>query len=298
MCLYNNIYGHIVSRFIRRRRHLNCKYCLFKANGCSMTDNNDNFQIDSESQYKIVHQTLTKQNKPSSVLRFLMRAMESYRSARKMGWSRPWNKYGVVNFQSFRVRPMEDTVLLNLATQILETECKDLPDKARCFVEELLSDKKKLMGFIFIHEVTENKTVKFEGATLSLGRVNNKRFRDRLDIILESPVHGGASVGLKRLRIFVDPYNKQRKQPLWQYTGSTQTKFSNNLFAQLSHYSWEWQNQQDRRWDHWTSKYIDYFGPRQWSLDRTYFFSCDNPQARISPDDTNNLGDELDKRAC
>lgn len=74
----------------------------------------DNLEIRSEADYQNVLATLSRRDRPHAILRFLMRALESYRAARKMGWSRPWNKYGVVNFQSFKLDPAQDHELLAL----------------------------------------------------------------------------------------------------------------------------------------------------------------------------------------
>ena len=73
------------------------------------------------------------------------------------------------------------------------------------------------MGFVFTHEFSEDGK-QYEGATLSLGRKNQKRYRDRIDIIFESPVIAGISQGLERIRVYIDPYREKDKNTLlWIY---------------------------------------------------------------------------------
>jgi hypothetical protein len=146
------------------------------------------------------------------------------------------------------------------------------------------------MGFIFVHEYTENqgldKKNDYEGATLSLGRrvkdKGNQRYRDRIDIIVESPVINGISQGLQRTRIYIDPYCKQNKEPLWQgELDSTHKPPLTQLFNSLSDTSWSWANDTQHIWDHWTSAYIDYFGNRQKPISKSYFFVEQSPASRI-----------------
>ena len=82
--------------------------------------------------------------------------------------------------------------------------------------------------------------------------------------------------------MFVDPYNSERKEPLWctnlnaPFADATQ-----QLFAQLADSSWQWAGDEERVWDHWTSRYIDYFGPRMWPMSKSYFYVPDKPDARL-----------------
>lgn len=240
------------------------------------------FTIDSEAHYQGIRSILSKESQKPGILRLLMRAMEAYRSARKYGWSRPWNKYGVMNVQSFRIRPLADTQLIAMAIQTLQREIPDIPREIEGTIHELLLDKKKLMGFLFVQETTDPDGSLFEGINISLGRVNAKRYRDRLDIIIESPMTENKTQGPTRVRVYLDPYDKGRKDPLWTYQEneikSEQTKAD---FESLAAISWEWANSPSRIWDHWTSKYIDYFGPRQWNPLSTYFYHEIYPEARV-----------------
>jgi hypothetical protein len=167
----------------------------------------------NDNDYLKTKALLNAGKKPRTVLRHMMQALEDYRQTKKYGWSRAWNKYDVVNFQSFKLT-QSDTELRQLAADLLANECLGLPIIAQGFVEGLLGGKQLPMGFVFVHEFNDNGQL-YEGATLSFGRVNatNRRYRDRLDIILESPVVDGSSQGLARLRVYVDPYlegNKHR----------------------------------------------------------------------------------------
>lgn len=226
--------------------------------------------IQSDSEYRETSIALHQQRHPPRVLRRLMNAFESYRQARKYGWSRPWNKVDLLNFLSFRLHMREDVWLLDTARRVLAENASRMPDEARAFVDELLADS-DLMGFFFVHDFTEGER-QHEGATLSLGRVNQKRYRDRIDIIVESELVEGRSQGLSRCRIFIDPFRDQERQLLWRadFTPAADSACQ-PLFAALSHLSHAWQYDTDRLWDHWTSAYIDYFGDRALHPQASFF---------------------------
>jgi hypothetical protein len=57
---------------------------------------------------------MDRQQRPPSILRFLM-GDELYRQARKIGWSRPWNKYGINTFLSFKLDFPQDDDLVERA---------------------------------------------------------------------------------------------------------------------------------------------------------------------------------------
>lgn len=230
------------------------------------------YDIDSESDHDQVMKLISERKKPNAILRLLMNAFEGYRQARKLGWSRPWNKVDLINFQSFRVLKRRDQDLLILANQVIAQNCQNMPASALEFTNNLINHCDSLMAFIFVHEYTKDGQL-YEGATLSLGCKNHKRYRDRLDIIVESPVIDGVSQGFERLRVFVDPYTGE-KAPLWSdtlYPDAVSTPASAALFERLSEISSDWQFQKDKRWDHWTSDYIDYFGPREKHIENSFF---------------------------
>ena len=234
-----------------------------------MTEAPEVVDIKDEAGYRLAMATLNKQNRAPVVLRLLMGAFEAYRQARRIGWSRPWNKYGINTFQSFRLRFPADSTLIDLARAVLDADCPDMPENADSFIQELLSDP-ELMGFIFVHEF-EKEGQRFEGATLSFGRKTGRRYRDRLDLIVEAPIDGGSIGALSRLRIFIDPY-RGIKPPLWESALDASTSApAASLYAELGRLSHDWAHDADKLWDHWTSRYIDYFGPRRWPLSNTPF---------------------------
>ena len=209
---------------------------------------------------------LNKQDRPPAVLRVLMNAFESYRQVRKIGWSRPWNKYGIKTFRSYRLDLGKDTDLIALARDILNEAGSDVPESARDYVNDLLDDgpeaRTQLMGFIFFHEIDDGKRV-FEGATLSFGRKVKKRYRDRLDFIFETPVLDGRAGQFTRLRIFVDPFQGV-KPPLWETECSADfLSAAPAAFQRLCAIYTTWESVPGRPWDHWTSAYIEHFGRRR-----------------------------------
>ncbi|MDH5609487.1 MAG: hypothetical protein OEY56_08405 [Cyclobacteriaceae bacterium] len=237
--------------------------------------------IQSEEDYKKIQSELGRKKKPAKILKLLMNALESYRQSKKYGWSRPWNKYDLVNFQSFMLRPETDEHLVTAMQQILRQQFPGMAQDAQDFCDELLANREQLMGFIFYHEFHDNG-IDYEGVTLSFGRVNAKRFRDRLDLILESPIDQGKSMGLNRARLFVDPYREGVREPLYQEITTALQPVSRELFDLLCGYSWDWANDENRLWDHWTSHYIDYFGDRKLDLDTSYFYTGVEKTSRIS----------------
>ena len=239
------------------------------------------YNVSSEQDYQQALSTLSQAKQPAAILKLIMRGFEAYRAARKMGWSRPWNKYDLVNFQSLRIQPRQDQALIQLALQLIHDEPTDIPVAALDFITELTGDA-NLMGFIFCHEYQKDGR-RWEGATLSLGRKNNRRYRDRFDVIVESEIIDGISVGLSRIRFYVDPYSGKPGPPLWQTDMKPVSETAIQLFSHLSEASWTWAAQAERNWDHWTSRYIDYFGPRQFDLPQSYFFLPQNSAGRMAP---------------
>ncbi|MDP7339875.1 MAG: hypothetical protein QF786_11220, partial [Vicinamibacterales bacterium] len=144
--------------------------------------------IETEGQYRSAVKQLDQDKKPPFLLRLLMNALESYRQARKMGWSRPQNKYGLTVFHSFRLDRSDDRPLIDLVMKACLTEFTELDGPAGQYIRGLLEDP-NLMGFIFVHDCLEERT-KYEGMTFSFGRVatGQARHRDRFDLILESEV--------------------------------------------------------------------------------------------------------------
>ncbi len=63
--------------------------------------------IENEAQYHETSKILSAKKHPPAILRLLMNSFERYRQARKFGWSRPWNKVDLMNFQSFKLNTNE-----------------------------------------------------------------------------------------------------------------------------------------------------------------------------------------------
>jgi len=103
--------------------------------------------------------------------------------------------------------------------------------------------------------------------------------------VFEAPVGEDNRAGdLTRLRVFADPYRGQKdKEPLWSAAvEGTLSPAAALLFETLSNASWAWAEDETRLWDHWTSSYIDYFGPRDWPLRQSHFWVPGHPQARLA----------------
>lgn len=237
--------------------------------------------LNTEEDYLSVKAIIDAGKKPGNVLRTMMQALENYRQGKKYGWSRPWNKYDTVNFQSFVLNDA-DSDLRKAALELIECEFPGIPEEPKAFITALLSDGQPAMGFVFIQEFNDKGQL-YEGAVLSYGRISgaNRRFRDRFDIILESPVIDGTSKGLARIRVYVDPYREDDKAPLWQaVVENPQGLVSFRLFNQLADYSWQWAGDKKRLWSHWIIDYIDYFGSRS-GLVKHSFFHTDAPENRL-----------------
>jgi hypothetical protein len=228
-------------------------------------------EIKSPEAYQAAMLALNNKTRPPAVLRLLMNAFESYRQARKIGWSRPWNKYGVKTFQSYRLDLNQDTDMITFAKDLSPSE---MPEDAGAYIEDLLDDapesRQQLMGFLFFHEIIDGDQI-HEGVTLSFGRKHQKRYRDRLDFVFEAPVNDGQAGSFSRLRIYVDPFQGV-KPPLWETEcDSVSLPVAPTAFNRLCAVYKEWQSVQGRPWDHWTSAYIDHFGPRRHFVENSHF---------------------------
>ncbi len=229
------------------------------------------YKVENQSDHDQVMRLINDRKKPNAILRLLMNAFEGYRQSKKLGWSRPWNKYNLTNFQSFKVYKEKDQDLIAFANRIVKQECSDISIEALEFADYLMNECDSLMAFIFLHDYVEEGQ-KFEGATLSLGCKNNKRYRDRIDIIVESPVIDGVSQGFERMRVYIDPYTAVRG-PMWSGISWPEAdQVSSQLFDRLSAISSDWQAKKECQWNHWTSDYIDYFGPRKEFIQNSFFF--------------------------
>ncbi len=229
--------------------------------------------IASEQMYQQALHALSHRKGNSKMLHRMMNRLEAYRQKKSIGWSRPWNKDNLITFQSFMLQQGMDGMFLQHAAQVLD-DC-NLPKEARDFQHDLLNDS-AWMGFLFFSELREDDDL-YESATLSLGRRNkeNPRQRDRLDIIIDVPLHPEKLQQSARLRVFVDPIQSHHTAPLWQCEKACEGDVCQSLLTLLSNMSWQWQQQPERHWNHWTSTYIDYFGARQYQPQRSVFYVLD-----------------------
>ncbi len=241
--------------------------------------------IETEDQYRSAVMQLDQDKKPTFLLRLLMNALESYRQARKMGWSRPQNKYGLTVFHSFRLDRSDDRPLIDLVMKACLTEFTELDGAAGQYIRGLLEDP-CLMGFIFVHDCLEEGT-RYEGMTFSFGRVatGQARHRDRFDLILESEVSNGSSQGLSRVRAYVDPFMSPiRKNPARVFIHeSPRVTEAQELFLKGAETYALWQGDADRAWQHWTQRYINYFGPRTRSVGNSFFPTVVDRPATTDP---------------
>ena len=64
---------------------------------------------------------LNARKKPFGTLRSMMQALKIYRLSKKYNWSRPWNIYAVVNFQSFKSSDI-DSELWQLTANLVDRQ--------------------------------------------------------------------------------------------------------------------------------------------------------------------------------
>ena len=84
-------------------------------------------EIRDEAGHQAAIRVMDRQQRPPSILRFLMGGIELYRQARKIGWSRPWNKYGINTFLSFKLGFPQDDDLVERARAVLAEISAGMP---------------------------------------------------------------------------------------------------------------------------------------------------------------------------
>jgi hypothetical protein len=215
-----------------------------------------------------------------------MRALERYRSERKMGWSRPQNKVGVTTYRSYVLSFPDDDDLIGDGLACVRAELPGLEQEQARFIADLVDDP-KLMGFVFCQDVVD-EGVRYETVTLSLGRVSklSKRHRDRFDIILDAEVRNGRRVEeLTRLRVYVDPY----RPPIAKNPGESaevslpRSEEALVLLDALALLDACHRDDAAKLWEHWTSRYVEYFGPRPSPVAATLFPDAIDEVLRLSP---------------
>lgn len=212
---------------------------------------------------------LSLQKKPHWLLVMLMNALEKKRQSQGLGWSRAWNKYGLTVFRT-HIQPREEAVAHSAAiARLLGHFLADAPILYREFARSLLADPTR-MTFTFHHNNTTDGGTQYEGFTLSLGRTvpTDKTKRDRLDIIVEDERRDGRVDGVvDRIRIYACPwetYGQDRSFHLVERVDviADDLDLAQNLFrfgVERYHHD---KADESRQWNHWSVRYIDYFGPR------------------------------------
>lgn len=206
---------------------------------------------------------------PQRILRLFMNALESKRQAKGMGWSRPWNKYGLTIFNTHSADLEKDAPYFEPVFRLLDVFKDRIPEHERDFVRELLQDP-ECMAFVFYHH-DDHESGQYEGLTFSFGRRHgvDKSKRDRLDIVIEDRLVGNRVDGeVDRLRFYICPwdrYQNGRRLFMLEQT-SFDVREDEALCHLYQHAVWhyhEWKHDDRRRWNHWSQQYIDYFGKRQ-----------------------------------
>lgn len=229
-------------------------------------------RIDGEREYQLAIQALSDRARPPWMLRALMNALETYRQARKLGWSRPQNKAGLNVFHAYET---EEAVRRDDLVWCVRGLLAEVPEAAEHegFLQQLLAEP-KLMGFLFVHDL-HSKGRHLEGMTFSFGRrvQGAPRYRDRFDLIVESEVLDGTSRGFSRLRAYVDPFRRPvRRHPAHVFEVERPVGVSaTEVFERAVRHHRHLKASPAHHWSHWTSDYIDYFGPRVRPVAGTYF---------------------------
>jgi hypothetical protein len=96
----------------------------------------------------------------------------------------------------------------------------------------------------------------------------NRRFRDRIDLILDVPIVERQVTKLGRMRLFVDPFEEHSPSEL---SCDQISADAHSLLNAIAEFYCEHRYQAELVWDHWTQDYIDYFGPRLQAVQKTRF---------------------------
>jgi hypothetical protein len=202
--------------------------------------------------------------RPNAILRKLMSALEGQRMEKKLGWSRPWNKYGLNIFRSHVHDAEQDAGIFDGLFAFLAA-VPEIPSPYRAFADSLRADP-GLMAFTFYHNHRLGGA-RFEGLTLSLGRKapSDKTKRDRLDLILEDRCCDGKVDGrADKVRLYLNPWDQYSEGRLLtrEWEGAEISEGAHALYAACLAKYQDWKEEPARQWEHWSVRYIDYFGPR------------------------------------
>lgn len=211
---------------------------------------------------------ISLKRRPNALLVRMMNALEKKRQGKGYGWSRAWNKYGLNVFRSHTANMIEDGEYIAPVRPFLEEILPQLEEPYGEFIPDLLSDPKSMV-FTFYHN-NHSDGEEYEGLTLSFGRKvpADQTKRDRLDIILEDRrVDGAVDGAVDRVRVYVCPWDSytDKKFHLAELTDfePKQKISAQQLYEHAVSYYHQWKDDEERQWNHWSTRYIDYFGPRQ-----------------------------------
>lgn len=219
---------------------------------------------------------ISLQKRPNRLLVKMMNALEGKRQKKGYGWSRAWNKYGLNVFRSHTASMTDDADYVAPVPQFLAELLGPIDEPYHSFITELLDDP-ACMLFTFYHN-SQSENEQYEGLTLSFGRKipADKTKRDRLDIILEDRRCAGAVDGeVDRVRIYVCPWETyQHKQFHLSETTDflpNQKEAAQTLYDHATAFYHQWKDDEHRQWSHWSTRYIDYFGPRKFIPQKSRF---------------------------
>ncbi len=203
--------------------------------------------------------------RPPALLRTMMAVLERQRQSRRLGWSRPWNKTGMNIFRTHIHDSAADAGYLGLWRAAIDPLVAGLPPSYLGFLEGLWTDPAR-MAFTFYHNRVEGGE-SYEGFTLSLGRKvpEDKSKRDRVDILVEDQrIHGRVDNRPDRLRIILNPYSEWARdlKPEADLRGDAISAGAVAAYSAGAEFYRRHREDPARQWDHWSSRYIGYFGPR------------------------------------
>lgn len=207
------------------------------------------------------------QKKPAALLRKMMNLLEKKRQAKGYGWSRAWNKYGMNVFRTHMCVAQMDEDYIAPLLPFIQRAVGDLSELCGAYVDEFFADP-ALMAFTFYHNLDAGDK-QYEGLTLSLGRklVEDRTKRDRVDIILEDlRVDGRVDGYVDRVRVYVCPWETYKDKNFFLHEDrdlqGQKKELAQELYAHAIEYYHLWKADEGRQWSHWSTRYIDYFGPR------------------------------------
>lgn len=212
---------------------------------------------------------ISQDKAPPKLMVILMNLLEKMRQSRGMGWSRAWNKYGVNTFRTHKVKPDHDVEHIEDTHQLLDSITSVTGKEHNQFISDLFSDP-GLMCFHFYND-REDDGIHSEGITVSLGRKvpGDASKRDRLDLVFDDNIVNLRADGqIDRVRIYVCPWDNYKEGrayavvDLQEIPESLRDVIQNYYERQIQSFH-SWKRVPERRWAHWYTRYINYFGPRK-----------------------------------